>query len=62
MPNVENVRFRWNVFIVELTKEEEIVKTRISELNGECEESVNITFSNYQAIRKQRVEDKNNFE
>ena len=61
-PNVENTRFGGNSLIVELTKEEKIVKTRISELNGECEESVNITFSNYQAIRKQRVEDKNNFE
>ena len=61
-PNVENTRFGGNSLIVELTKEEKIVKTRISELNGECEESANITFSNYHAIRKQRVEDKNNFE
>ena len=59
MPNVENVRFRWNVFIVELTKEEEIVKTRISELKGECEESANAQLS---TIRKQRVEDKSNFQ
>jgi len=61
-PNVENIRFGGNSLIVELTKEEKIVKTRISELKGECEESVNIQLSNYQAIRKQRVEDKNNFQ
>ena len=61
-PNVENIRFGGNSLIVELTKEEKIVKTRISELKGECEESVNIQLLNYQAIRKQRVEDKNNFQ
>jgi len=61
-PNVENIRFGGNSLIVELTKEEKIVKTRISELKGEGEESANIQLSNYQAIRKQRVEDKNNFQ
>ena len=61
-PNVENIRFGGNSLIVELRKEEKIVKTRISELKGECEESVNIQLLNYQAIRKQRVEDKNNFQ
>ena len=39
-----------------------IVKTRITELKGEGEESVNITFLNYQEIRKQRVQDRNNFQ
>jgi len=34
-PNVENIRFGGNSLIVELTKEEKIVKTRISELKGE---------------------------
>ena len=61
-PNVENSKFGGNSLIVELTKEEKIVKTRITELKGEGEESVNITFSNYQEIRKQRVQDRNNFQ
>ena len=60
-PNVENIRVGGNRFIVKLTKEEEIVETRITELKEKWEEEVNITFSNYQAIRKQIVEDKNNF-
>ena len=47
---------------MELTKEGKIVKTRITELKGECEESVNITFSNYETIREQRIEDRNNFQ
>ena len=60
-PNVENIRFGGNSLIVKLTKEGEIVETRITELKEKWEEVVNITFSNYQAIRKQIVEDKNNF-
>ena len=31
-PNVENIRFGGNSLIVKLTKEEEIVETRITEL------------------------------
>ena len=50
MPNVENVRFRWNVFIVELTKEEEIVKTRTSELKGDGVKNQQIF--NYQIIKQ----------
>ncbi len=61
-PNVENSRFGENSLIVELTKEEKIVKTRITQLKGESEESVNITFSDYQGIRKQRLQDRNNFQ
>ena len=61
-PNVEDVKFGGNSLIVELTKEEKIVKTRITELKGECEKSSNITFPNYETIRKQRVEDTNNFQ
>ena len=49
-PNVENTRFGGNSLIVELTKEEKIVKTRISELKGECEESANAQLSNYQQL------------
>ena len=60
-PNVEDIKFGGSSLIVELTKEGKIVKTRITELKGECEESVNITFSNYELIRKQRIEDRNNF-
>ena len=61
-PNVEDVKFGGNSLIVELTKEEKIVNTRITELNGECEEAVSITLSNYEAIRKQRTEDRNDFQ
>ena len=61
-PNVEDVKFGGNGLIVELTKEEKIVKTRITELKGECEKSTDITFSNYEAIREQRREDRNNFQ
>ena len=61
-PNVEDIKFGGSSLIVELTKEGKIVKTRITELKGECEESVNITFSNYELIRKQRIEDRNNFQ
>jgi hypothetical protein len=46
---------------VELTKKEKIVKTSVTELKGECEESTNIIFSNYKTIRAQRIEDRNNF-
>ena len=61
-PNVEDVKFGGSSLIVELTKEEKIVKTRVTELKGEYEETVNITFSNYETIRKQRLEDRNNFQ
>ena len=61
-PNVEDTKFGGSSLIVELTKEEKIVKTRVTELKGEYEETVNITFSNYETIRKQRIEDRNNFQ
>jgi predicted amidohydrolase len=61
-PNVEDIKFGGSSLIVELTKEEKIVKTRVTELKGEYEETVNITFSNYETIRKQRVEDRNDFQ
>ena len=61
-PNVEDVKFGGNSLIVELTKEKKIVKTRVTELKGEYEKTVNITFSNYETIRKQRIEDKNDFQ
>ena len=61
-PNVDDVKFGGNGLIVELTKEGKIVKTRITELKGECEKSTDITFSNYEAIREQRMEDRNNFQ
>ena len=61
-PNVEDIKFGGNSLIVELTKEEKIVKTRVTELKGEYEETANITFSNYETIRKQRLEDRNNFQ
>ena len=61
-PNVEDVKFGGSSLIVELTKEEKIVKTRVTELKGEYEETANITFSNYETIRKQRIEDRNNFQ
>ena len=61
-PNVEDIKFGGNSLIVELTKEEKIVKTRVTELKGEYEETVNITFSNYETIRKQRAEDRNDFQ
>ena len=61
-PNVEDVKFGGNSLIVELTKKEKIVKTRMTELKGECEQSVNIIFSNYETIRAQRIEDRNNFQ
>ena len=61
-PNVEDVKFGGNSLIVELTKEEKIVKTKITELKGEYDESVNIRFSKYEAIRNQRIEDRNNFQ
>jgi predicted amidohydrolase len=61
-PNVEDVKFGGSSLIVELTKEEKIVKTRVTELKGEYEETANITFSNYETIRKQRIEDRNKFQ
>jgi len=61
-PNVEDAKFGGSSLIVELTKEEKIVNTRVTELKGEYEETVNITFSNYETIRKQRIEDRNNFQ
>jgi omega-amidase len=61
-PNVEDIKFGGNSLVIELTKEEKIVKTRVTELKGEYEETVNITFSNYETIRKQRIEDRNDFQ
>ena len=61
-PNVEDAKFGGSSLIVELTKEEKIVNTRVTELKGEYEETVNITFSNYETIRKQRIEDRNYFQ
>ena len=61
-PNVEDVKFGGSSLIVELTKEEKIVNTRVTELKGEHEETANITFSNYETIRKQRIEDRNKFQ
>ena len=61
-PNVEDVKFGGTSLVVELTKEEKIVKTRITELKGECEKSTNIIFSNYKTMRAQRIEDRNNFQ
>jgi predicted amidohydrolase len=61
-PNVEDVKFGGSSLVVELTKEEKIVKTKVTELKGEHEESVNIRFSNYETIRNQRIEDRNNFQ
>jgi len=45
-----------------MTKEGKIVKAKVTELKGEHEESVNIRFSNYETIRNQRIEDRNNFQ
>jgi predicted amidohydrolase len=61
-PNVEDIKFGGSSLIVELTEEEKIVKTKVTELKGEYEETVNIRFSNYETIRKQRVEDRNDFQ
>ena len=61
-PNVEDIKFGGSSLIVELTEEEKIVKTKVTELKGEYEETVNIKFSNYETIRKQRVEDRNDFQ
>ena len=61
-PNVKDNRFGGNSLIVELVKEEKIVKTKINELNEKYEETADITFSDYDIIRKQRAEDRNNFQ
>ena len=61
-PNVKDNKFGGNSLIVELVKEEKIVKTKINELNEKYEETVDIIFSDYDIIRKQRVEDRNNFQ
>ena len=61
-PNVEDLKFGGNSLIVELTKEEKIVKTEITQLRGENQESKNIRFSNYETIREQRISDRNNFQ
>ena len=61
-PNVEDVKFGGSSLIVELTEEGKIVKTMITELKGECHKLTSITFSDYKEIRKQRVEDRNNFQ
>ncbi|HJM79632.1 MAG TPA: carbon-nitrogen hydrolase family protein [Nitrosopumilus sp.] len=61
-PNVKDSKFGGNSLIVELVKEAKIVKTKINELHEKYEESVDIRFADYDIIRKQRVEDRNNFQ
>jgi predicted amidohydrolase len=61
-PNVKDGKFGGNSLIVELVKEEKIVKTKINELDEEYEKSVDIRFADYNIIRKQRVKDRNNFQ
>ena len=61
-PNVKDGKFGGNSLIVELVKEEKIVKTKINELDEEYEKSVDIRFTDYNIIRKQRVKDRNNFQ
>ena len=61
-PNVKDKKFGGNSLIVELVKKEKIVKTKINELNEKYEGTVDITFSDYDIIRKQRAEDRNNFQ
>ena len=61
-PNVKDGKFGGNSLIVELVKEEKIVKTKINELDEKYEEPVDIRFADYNSIRKQRVEDRNNFQ
>ncbi len=61
-PNVKDSKFGGNSLIVELVKEEKIVKTKINELDEKYEESVDIRFRDYNIIRKQRVRDRNNFQ
>ena len=61
-PNVKDNKFGGNSIIVELVKEEKIVKTKINELDEKYEESVDIRFADYDIIRKHRVEDRNNFQ
>ena len=61
-PNVSDIKFGGNSLIIELVKKEKIVKTKLTELNGESSESTCIEFSNYKEIRKHRLEDRNNFQ
>jgi len=61
-PNVSDMKFGGNSLIIELVKKEKIVKTKLTELNGESSESTCIEFSNYKEIRKHRLEDRNNFQ
>ena len=61
-PNVENTKFGGNSMIIELVKEEKIVKTKITKLEGEFEMSADIILSNYKEIRRQRSEDRNKFQ
>ena len=61
-PNGKDGKFWGNSLIVELVKEEKIVKTKINELDEEYEKSVDIRFTDYNIIRKQRVKDRNNFQ
>jgi omega-amidase len=61
-PNVENTKFGGNSMIIELVKEEKIVKTKITKLEGEFEMSADIILSNYKKIRRQRSEDRNKFQ
>jgi omega-amidase len=61
-PNVKDDKFGGNSIIVELVKEGEIVKTKIKELYEKDEESADIRFTDYNIIRKQRLEDRNKFQ
>jgi len=61
-PNVQDTKFGGNSLIIELIKKEKIVKTKLTELNGELSKSTDIVFSDYKEIRKQRLEDRNNFQ
>jgi len=61
-PNVENIKFGGNSMIIELVKEEKIVKTKITKPEGGFEISADITLSNYKKMRIQRSEDRNKFQ
>jgi predicted amidohydrolase len=60
--NVEDVKFGGNSLTVELVKENKIVKTKINELQGEHEKSIDIKFSDYEEIRRNRFSDGNKFQ
>ena len=61
-PNVENIKFGGNSMIIELIKEEKIVKTKITKPEDGFEISADITLSNYKKMRIQRSEDRNKFQ